>query len=190
MFNSGSIISVCLIAVGLSADCFAVAFSSGISNRNYAVRRALPLSTSFGLFQALMLVLGWFAGETIVGYIGRYDHWVAFGLLAAVSGRMLWESLHSRNTPEKPVEITRIASVLVLSLATSIDALAVGLSLALLRVNIVVASLIVGVVAFAITGLGFVAGRNVAKFAGRWAGVVGAVILLAIAFRILLSHIL
>ncbi|MBM3118804.1 MAG: manganese efflux pump [Chloroflexi bacterium] len=190
MLNGSSFIPIFFIAIGLSADCFAVALSGGISNRNYTARQVLRVSTSFGLFQATMPVLGWLAGETIVDYIARYDHWVAFGLLVLVSGRMLWESFRSQHTPEKEINITRITSLLVLSVATSIDALAVGLSLAFLRVNIAIASLTIGAVAFVVTALGFVAGRNVGKFVGRWAEIVGAVLLLAIAFRILSSHIL
>lgn len=190
MIDSGSFIPILLIAIGLSADCFAVALSGGISNRNYMARQVLRVAASFGLFQAAMPVLGWLAGETIVEYIAGYDHWVAFGLLVLVSGRMLWESFRFRYSLEKEIDITRGISLLVLSVATSIDALAVGLSFAFLKVNIAVASPTIGTVAFLVTALGFVVGRNVGKLVGRWAEIVGAVILLVIAFRILLSHVL
>ena len=190
MFDIGGFIQVLFIAIGLSADCFAVALSGGIANRNYKVRQMLRLSASFGLFQAIMLVLGWLAGQTIVEYIEGYDHWVAFGLLAIVSGRMLWESFRPEHSPEKEIDITRGISLLVLSVATSIDSLAVGLSFAFTEVNIAMASPTIGIVAFLITALGFVVGRKVGELVGRWAEVIGAVILLAIALRILLSHVL
>lgn len=187
---NGDFTFIFLIAIGLSADCFAVALSGGISNRNYRARQVLRVAASFGLFQAGMLVLGWLAGETIVEYIAAYDHWVAFGLLVFVSGRMFWESFRSEHGREKEIDITRGIPLLVLSVTTSIDALAVGLSFAFLEVNIAAAGLTIGTVAFVVTAVGFLAGRHVGKFAGRWAEIVGAVILLAIAFRILLSHLL
>jgi putative Mn2+ efflux pump MntP len=190
MLNGGSFISVLLIAVGLSADCFAVALSGGITNHNYTVKQVLRVAASFGLFQAVMPVLGWLVGGTIVEYIADYDHWVAFGLLVIVSGRMLWGSFRSEHGQESEIDITRGISLLVLSLATSIDALAVGLSFAFLKVNIAIASPTIGVVAFMVTALGFAVGRNVGKLVGRWSEIVGAVILLVIAFRILLSHVL
>lgn len=190
MSNGGSLLSIILIAIGLSADCFAVALGQGISNRNYTARQRLRVSASFGLFQAATPVLGWLAGETIVEYIADYDHWVAFALLLLVSGRMFWESFRPEHSQEKKIDIAKGVSVILLSLATSIDALAVGLSLAFLDISIVVASPTIGVVAFLITSLGFTMGKNIGKFAGRWAGIVGAVILLVIAFRILVSHVL
>ena len=189
MMNS-DLLSILLIALGLSADCFAVAFSASIYNRNYRLLQVLRAGASFGLFQAAMPLLGWLAGKTVVDYISGYDHWVAFGLLAFVSGRMLWESFKSDHRREKEIDITRGMSLIILSVATSIDALAIGLSFAFLKVNIAVASPIIGAVAFLITILGFTVGRNAGKYIGRWAEVTGAVILLLIAFRILLTHIL
>jgi putative Mn2+ efflux pump MntP len=182
---NNDLLSILLIAVGLSADCFAVAFSASISNHNYRLSQVLRAGASFGLFQAAMPLLGWLAGKTMVDYISAYDQWVAF-----VSGRMFWESFRSKHSQEKEIDITRGISLLVLSVATSIDALAVGLSFAFLEVSIAIASPTIGVVAFIVTALGFILGKNVGKFVGRWAEVVGAVILLAIALRILLSHVL
>ena len=136
-----------------------------------------------------MLVLGWLAGRTIVDFIADYDHWVAFALLAFISGRMLWEAFHPEHE-DKEVDITRGVLLLTSSIATSIDSLAVGLSFAFLEVNIVMASPTVGAVSFAITAIGYILGRRVSKLMGKRAEVLGAIILLAIAFRILLSHLL
>jgi manganese efflux pump family protein len=190
MIDFAGIISIVLIAIGLAADCFAVALGASIANCSYARGQVLRVAVAFGLAQAMMPVLGWLAGKTIVDLIAPYDHWVAFGLLAFVSGRMFWESLHHEHDEQKKTDITRGMALLVLSVATSIDALAVGLSFAFLDVNIAIASPIIGVIAFSATAIGFILGRRAARYAGRWAEIGGAVILLAIAVRILLSHLL
>ena len=189
MLNS-DFFSIVLIAIGLSADCFAVALSGGISQKNHSRLQVFRVSLSFGFFQALMPVLGWLAGRTIVDYIADYDHWAAFVLLTLVSGRMFWEALHSESSKEKVTDITKGFLLLTLSIATSIDALAVGLSFAFLEVNIALASPTIGVVAFVVTTIGFMLGKKVSKLIGKRAEAIGALILLAIALRILLSHLL
>jgi putative Mn2+ efflux pump MntP len=135
-----------------------------------------------------MPVLGWFAGKTVVQHIADYDHWVAFGLLAIISGRMLWESFRPERDQEIEIDITRGFMLLTLSIATSIDALAVGLSFAFLEVNIAMASLTIGVVAFLSTTIGLIVGKRAGELIGKRAEAIGGVILLAIAFRILISH--
>ncbi|MBI2328417.1 MAG: manganese efflux pump [Chloroflexi bacterium] len=187
MINS-DFLSIFLIAIGLSADCFAVALGGGSSNINHSWPRLLRVSFSFGLFQALMPLLGWLAGRTMVEFIADYDHWVAFALLAIVSVRMLWESFRPEHSPGKEVDITKGLLLITLSVATSIDALAVGLSFAFLKVNIAVASLTIGAVAFLVTTIGFLVGNRASKIIGKRAEALGGIILLAIAFRILLSH--
>ncbi len=137
-----------------------------------------------------MPVIGWLAGRTIVNFISSYDHWVAFGLLAFVGGKMLWESVHSEEEHEGKGDITRGFMLLTISIATSIDALAVGLSFAFLDVNIGVASLVIGVVACAITGLGFLLGRRAGKMLGKRAEAIGGLVLIGIGVRILVSHLL
>jgi putative Mn2+ efflux pump MntP len=182
--------SVLLIALGLSADCFAVALSGGILKLNHSWLRILRVSFSFGLSQALMPVLGWLAGRTVVEYIADYDHWVAFALLVIVSGRMFWESFRPERGQNKEVDITKGLLLITLSVATSIDALAVGLSFAFFEVNIAMASLTIGAVAFFVTTIGFLIGKRASKIIGKRAEAIGGIILLAIAIRILLSHIL
>jgi putative Mn2+ efflux pump MntP len=188
--TGGEFLSVFLIAIGLSADCFAVALSAGISANIHSWLKVLRVSFSFGLFQALMPVLGWLAGRTVVEFIADYDHWIAFALLAAVSGRMFYGAFRPERRQEKEVDITNGFMLIILSIATSIDALAVGLSFALLNVNIALASPIIGVVAFFTTIIGFILGKRASKLIGKRAEAIGALILLAIAVRILLSHIL
>ena len=183
-------LSIILIATGLSADCFAVSLSAGISNKNHSWLQIFRVAFSFGLFQALMPVLGWLAGRTVVDFIADYDHWVAFVLLVIVSGRMFWEAFHSKDDQEKETDVSRGFILLTLSIATSIDALAVGLSFAFLKVDIALASPTIGVIAFIVTTIGFILGKRASKLIGKRAEAIGALILLAIAFRIPLSHIL
>jgi putative Mn2+ efflux pump MntP len=182
-------LSIIIIAVGLSADCFAVALA-GACSMNHSWRRILLVALSFGLFQAFMPVLGWLAGKTVVGLISSYDHWIAFGLLGFVGGKMLVESLRHSDDEKEVTDITRGWTVITMSIATSIDALAVGLSFAFLSVNIAFAGSIIGVVAMVVTTIGFVVGRRAGKLIGKRAETLGGSVLIAIAFRILLSHLL
>ena len=135
-----------------------------------------------------MPVLGWLAGRSVIEFIADYDHWVAFTLLAIVSGRMLWESFRPERSQDKEVDITKGFLLITLSVATSIDALAVGLSFAFLEVNIAMASIIIRAIAFLVTTIGFVVGKRASKMIGKRAEAIGGIILLAIAFRILLIH--
>ena len=187
---NGDFPSIILVALGLSADCFAVALSGGISNKNHSWPQRFRVSSSFGLFQALMTVLGWLAGRTVVEFVAACDHWVAFGLLVIISGRMLWESFRPEHSQDKEVDITKGLLLITLSIATSIDALAVGLSFAFLKVNITMASLTIGAVAFLATTIGLMAGKRAGKIIGKRAEAIGGIILLAIGIRILLSHLL
>ncbi len=178
------------IALGLSADCFAVSLGASLSVVAPSRWRAPRAALSFGAFQAVMPLIGWVAGHTVVDFIGSYDHWVAFGLLAFVGGKMLWESVHGDEENEGRGDVTRGLMLLTISVATSIDALAVGLSFAFLEVNIGAASLIIGAIAFLITILGFFLGRRVGKVLGRRAETIGGLVLIGIGVRILISHLL
>ena len=182
--------SVLFIAFSLSADCFAVALSGSISMRTLSYLQVFRTSCAFGLFQFIMPILGWLAGRTIVEAISAYDHWLAFALLAFVGGRMIWESFHSRASYGKDTDITKGVTLLTLSVATSIDALAVGLSLVFLKVDIIMASIIIGIVAFVVTASGFSLGKKAGSFLGKQAKLVGGIVLMGIGLRILLTHVL
>jgi putative Mn2+ efflux pump MntP len=186
----GDFLSILFIAIGLAADCFAVALGAGVSRKQYSRLGVLRMAFSFGLFQVIMLVLGWLAGRTVVELIAAYDHWVAFGLLAVVSGRMFWEAFHADEDEEKAMDVTRGVMLLTLSVATSIDSLAVGLSFAFLEINMALASPTTGAVTFVFTIAGFIIGGKGGKLIGKRAEALGGIILLVIAFRILLSHLL
>jgi len=181
------IISVLLIALALSADCFAVALSGSIYVKTVSLVPIIRTAVTFGGFQAIMAALGWLAGRRVVNLISEYDHWLAFILLALIGGRMIWESFHHKDK-RRQIDISKGLLLVTLAVATSIDALAVGLSFAFLKVNIVAACLIIGVVAFGVTIAGFILGARIKKGLGKYAEAVGGVILVAIGVRVLLSH--
>jgi len=183
------LLSISLVALGLSADCFAVALSASVTNRNLSRTAALRVTAAFGFFQALMPLLGWLAGRTIVDFIASFDHWLAFGLLAFVGGKMLWEAFHHEED-EKPRDISRGLMLLTLSVATSLDALAVGLAFAFEDVNIWLAIPVIGAVSFVVAGIGFLLGKKVGEVFGKRAEIIGGIILIGIGIRILLSHLL
>jgi putative Mn2+ efflux pump MntP len=181
------ITSILFIALALSADCFAVAFSGSLYIRTGSLAPMMRTAVTFGGFQAVMAALGWLAGRTIVNLISAYDHWLAFILLALIGGRMIWESFRHRDK-RKQIDISKGILLVTLAIATSIDAMAVGLSFAFLKVNIVTACLIIGVVAFGVTLAGFTLGTRIKSFLGKYAELVGGIILIAIGARVLLSH--
>ncbi len=190
MADSMGFLSIFFIALGLAADCFAVAIGGSISMKTLSFLQVFRASLAFGIFQGLMPVLGWLAGRTVVELIAGYDHWVAFILLALVGTRMIWESFRSRDGNSKSTDMTRGFLLLTLSVATSIDALAVGLTFAFTEINIVVASLTIGVVASVVTAIGFLLGRKAGHLIGRRVEAIGGIILIGIAIRILLEHVL
>lgn len=180
------------IAVALAMDAFAVALATGICLGRARPGQMLRMAGAFGLFQALMPALGWLLGFSVRERIEAFDHWLAFALLAFVGGKMIWEGLtHASDDPGcEPVDRTRGWPLLVLAVATSIDALAVGLSFAMLGQGILVSALVIGAVCFVITALGMRIGcmaRRVAAI-GRYAELLGGAVLLGIGLRILMEH--
>ncbi len=175
------------IAIGLAMDALAVAVATGLVIRQLTGRHVFRMAFHFALFQFMMPVIGWFLGQTISGYISTYDHWIAFGLLTFIGGKMLWEAFSDQPRGERG-DPTRGWQLLTLSIATSIDALAVGLSMAFLRVSIWMPSVVIGLVTATLTTIGICfAGRMGRRF-GAWADIAGGVVLIAIGLRILVSH--
>jgi putative Mn2+ efflux pump MntP len=146
------------------------------------------LAFHFGLFQFLMPVAGWFAGRAFAGYMNKFDHLIAFALLSFVGGKMLWEA-RSHETKTFRRDPTRGWMLLAFAVATSLDALAVGLSMALLGVSVWLPAVVIGVVAAAMSWLGVRFGSRLGKSASRWGDALGGLILIAIGARILISHI-
>ena len=178
-------ISLLGIAVGLAMDAFAVAVATGIILGNVSGRQTFRLSFHFGLFQFLMPVVGWQAGLSFVQYLGGYDHWLAFGLLAAIGGKMVFEAFRSDPSDRNASDPTRGASLVLLSVATSLDALAVGLSLGVLRIRIWFPAVVIGLVAAALTAAGMHLGRPLGSRFGRRMEIVGGLVLVGIGIRIL-----
>lgn len=183
------ILSILLIALALSADCFAVALSGSIHMKTVSFAPILRTAATFGAFQAIMPALGWLAGRTVLNFVSGYDHWVAFILLALVGGRMIYESFRPASSRRR-IDISKGILLVTLAVATSIDALAVGLTFAFLQVNIAIACSIIGVVAFGVTVAGFTLGKKVSIWLGKYAEAIGGIILIAIGIRVLLTHIL
>ncbi len=174
-------------------DAFAVSIAVGISLKKVSVRQTFRLSWHFGLFQALMPVIGWNLGLGVRSYIESYDHWIAFFLLFLVGGNMLREAFAVQGEDENQKadkDATKGLTLVVLSVATSIDALAVGFSMSLLATSIVLPAVIIGVVALLFTVTGLHLGKSVAgsKKISRYAEILGGIVLWAIGISILHEH--
>jgi putative Mn2+ efflux pump MntP len=182
-----NILSIVLIALSLSMDCFAIALGISCSGKKFSRAMVLRVAAAFGGAQALMPVVGWLAGRSLLDIISGYDHWVVFGLLLAVGLHMIWESFHEEEEGEK-LDLTRGWALLSLAFITSIDALATGLALAFQSVNIAVAAPVIGSVTFTVVTIGFIIGGKVGEVLGKWAGVLGGVILITIGTRVLVTH--
>ncbi|MBN1374991.1 MAG: manganese efflux pump [Dehalococcoidia bacterium] len=187
--NWPDVLSVVLIAFGLSADCFAVALGIGGTGATRSWKYILRAGLAFGIFQGGMPIIGWVVGQTVVKLISNYDHWIAFALLVFIGGRMIWEFIQNK-TESKAVDISKWITLLTLALATSIDALAVGLSFAVLKLNILISAVIIGLVAFLITALGYWLGGRASQWIGRWALLAGGIVLIVIGARILITHLI
>ena len=177
------------IALGLAMDAFSVAIGVSIALGGTDARQTFRLAWHFGLFQALMPIVGWAAGASVRPWIESWDHWLAFVLLLIVGGRMILDSITSRETRPLLADPTRGWSLVVLSIATSIDALAVGLSFAALGVKVWIPAAIIGLTACTMTLLGTVGGRALgARFGSRMA-MVGGIVLIAIGVWIVVDHV-
>jgi len=178
--------TILFIAFGLAMDAFAVSISSGFTIKNLKVENALKVAVSFGLFQAVMPVIGWLAGLGMKEYIAAFDHWAAFALLGAIGIKMIYESgKMKKENAENPLGIYRL---LLLSFATSIDALAVGLTLSFLDVAIALPVIVIGFVTFVLSFSGVYIGNRVGHFFENRIEIAGGLILIAIGFKILFEH--
>lgn len=180
-----------LIALGLSMDAFAVSVASGATMKRLHLPHALKMALFFGGFQALMPVLGWLAGLGMKSFISGVDHWIAFGLLSAVGGKMLYESFKIREEEECGGAKTcpfDTGTLTVLAIATSIDALAVGLTFSVLAVSIITPVLVIGAVTFVMSVAGVKLGSTGGHFFEHKMEAAGGLILIAIGLKILLSH--
>lgn len=184
------LVELLLIAVGLSMDAFAVSICKGLGMKEVNLKVAVVLALFFGGFQALMPLIGWALGSQFLGIIGPIDHWVAFVLLAVIGGKMLWEAFREDAGEDdgKPADRIDLGEFLILAIATSIDALAVGISFAALSVDIVPSVALIGVITFAFSIAGVFVGNFFGSRYEKPASIVGGVVLILIGTKILLEH--
>ncbi len=176
-------------ALALAMDAFAVATAVAAGLPEWTARHTFRLAWHFGLFQAMMPIMGWFGGSALLTLMAGVDHWIAFALLAFLGLRMIWQARHPEDRSQD-FDPTRGWSLVILSVATSIDAFAVGVSLGLIGISIWVPSLIIGLVTLIVTYVGTRIGRRAGHYLGQWAERVGGVVLIGIGTRILLQHLM
>ena len=181
-----SFVELLLTAVGLSMDAFAVAVCRGLEMRRLNVRQALLIALFFGGFQALMPLAGYLLGAGFAHYISNVDHWIAFALLAFIGGRMIWEAL--RGGEEEHIDALGLKLLVMMAVATSIDALAVGVTFAFLRMRILPSVLCIGATTFVLSFAGVCVGNRFGTRFKKKAEVAGGMVLVLIGVKILLEH--
>lgn len=184
-----------LIGLALSMDAFAVSVSASICTTAIPLRIGLRAALFFGFFQFAMPIAGWLLGDAFRLMIQGYDHWLAFALLAFVGGKMIYEGLRARNPEACPDPdesrshgIMKLDTLFLLSLATSIDALAVGLSYSIIGSPIVLPALVIGITTFTTSFLGIEFGRKLKTVLEEWAEIIGGSVLVLIGLKIALGH--
>lgn len=203
-----SILSIILTGVGLAMDAFAVSVAKGISLTKVRIKDAIRISIFFGVFQGIMPLIGWGVGRYFADYIKAFDHWIAFILLGVIGGKMIFEAIKERNTEKAEVAATMevnkkrekefltlrrkeelgYKNLIVLAIATSIDALAVGVSFAFLGISIVQSVLIISIITFLLCFFGVIIGEKLGDIFKNYAEIIGGVILILIGLNILLEH--
>lgn len=181
-------VEIVVIAVGLAMDAFAVSIAAAAAGKANSRRAVFRLSFHFGLFQFLMPVLGWFLGSRVAVYIEAVDHWVAFGLLAFVGVRMIRSGLDPDGESYNQNDPSRGFALITLSVATSIDAMAVGLSLAVLNVSIWYPSAVIGVVTSCLSVVGIRIGNRIGGAFGKRMEILGGALLILIGVKVLVEH--
>jgi manganese efflux pump family protein len=191
------ILTLILLGLGLSMDTLAVSITIGICKPDIRPRHILKAASFFAFFQMLMPGLGYLAGSRVATLIGPFDHWVAFGLLALIGGKMIYETLHEKTLPdeddpeacacprEDPTASRRLAG---LAVATSIDALAAGISLAFDRTPIILALAIIGLITFLVAASGAALGRRLGVLFQRRACLIGGCVLVLLGIKIVVEH--
>jgi len=183
------LITIIVIAVGLAMDAFVISIVSGGAYRQLHVKHALRMAIFFGAFQAFMPLIGSLVGLSLKDYISDYDHWVAFALLAAVGGKMIYESFKIKSVEEN-LDPSNIFVLLVLSVATSIDALAIGITLSLITSSIIAAVTIIGLITFGLSYAGVLIGKRFRHFFENKLEAFGGFILIGIGIKIMCEHML
>lgn len=176
-----------LIGIGLSMDAFAVALCKGLNMKKVNYVHTVIIALFFGGFQAIMPYLGWVLGKQFEDYIVSVDHWIAFGLLLYIGGKMIYEAFHGEEEEETDDKLD-LKELTIMAIATSIDALAVGITLAFLQVNIISSITIIGITTFCLSIVGVLIGNRFGMRFKNKAEIAGGVILILIGTKILLEH--
>lgn len=193
-------LSILMIGVGLSMDAFAVALAKGMNIKEGIWKKAIKIGIFFGVFQAVMPLIGWWAGTYFEAYIKSFDHWIAFILLSIIGGKMIYESIKERRSDNSSDDEAAITleddedlsnkNLTILAIATSIDALAVGVSFAFLNVNIVSAVIIIGITTLVLCVIAVILGKQLGKVFQNYAEIIGGIILIGIGLKILIEHLM
>lgn len=182
-------IFVVLIAFSLAMDSLSISIAGGLISEGFRIRDALKVAFSFGFFQAVMPIIGWAAGMSVIGLIADFDHWLAFAFLLIIGCRMIHESVCKR-PDERRINLFNPCLLLVLSVATSIDALAAGLSLSLLGIQILTPAAVTGFVTFLLSLLGLLVGKRSRNILLGKVEVIGGLILICLGIKILIEHLM
>jgi putative Mn2+ efflux pump MntP len=188
-----NLITSILIGIGLAMDCFAVSLASGAVPTTNKKTLAMTYGLLFGIFQMGMIIVGWAFGSLFIDIIAPYDHWVAFFILLGVGVKMIFDGLESKAHPIEPAQSSRtleIGVILLLSIATSIDAFAIGIGFAFLDVPILVPSFIIGIIATIFSVTGIYLGARLSEVLGKRIEILGGLILIGIGINILIEHLL
>lgn len=184
-----NLISIFFIAIGLAMDAFAVSVSGGVAAKKPRINDALKLGLFFGFFQGAMPVIGWLAGAGFKSYISGFDHWIAFLLLGAIGLHMIHEAKNKdEECGEEDISHLSIKLLIALAVATSIDALIVGVGFGVLNAPLVSAALIIGIVTFILSFWGYFIGNKFGCMLSSWSEYLGGAFLIAIGLKILLQH--
>lgn len=181
------IIGLILLSAGLAMDAFSVAVCKGLSMKKLNIRSGIIIALFFGVFQGAMPLIGYFLGSRFSGYINSVSHWVAFILLGIIGGKMIWEAFHDEETETETEYKLALGELTVLSVATSIDALAVGIVFAAAKVNLILSVIMIAVITFVISFAGVVIGNKFGSRFEKKAEITGGVILILIGLKMLLD---
>lgn len=184
-----SFLSAAFLGVGLAMDAFAVSITGGIVSSSVSFIYAFRIALFFAIFQMVMPWLGWWLGQSIEQYIARYDHWIAFVLLLAIGGKMIYESFQNKEKRCKPINFNKTSVLLFLAIAVSIDAFIAGVSLSILEADILPIIIIIGLITFLISLIGVKIGKILGCLVEKYAELAGGIILILIGTQVLVQHI-
>ena len=183
-----SFLSAAFLGIGLAMDAFAVSITGGIVSCTVSFVYAFKIALFFAVFQMVMPILGWWLGKSIEQYIASYDHWIAFVLLMAIGGKMVYESFQNKERC-KPINFNKISVLLFLAIAVSIDAFIAGVSLSMLEMDILPIIIIIGLITFFLSLIGVKIGKILGFLVEKYAELAGGIILILIGIQVLVQHI-